>query len=145
MLYMMGTLIIDTRPFSIDVMDRDADASIVAKPVIGGFTPKEFTGEGEDEITLSGQLLPIRIGGLDQLEIVHEMRKAGTRFPLMRGDGWRYGWFAITRINESHAELNRNGVPFIVKHSITMTKTQSDSGSGQQIIDGLLSLFSVFN
>ncbi len=75
-----------------------ACASIVSKPVIGALPPQEFTGEGEDEITRAGQILPVRIGGPDQLEIAHQMRWAGTRFPLMRGDGYRYGWFAITSI-----------------------------------------------
>lgn len=145
MLYMLGTLTVDTRPFSIDTMERQAGASIVSKPVIGALPPKEFTGEGEDEITLAGQILPVRIGGLDQLEIAHQMRRAGTRFPLMRGDGYRYGWFAITSISESHSELTRTGVPFVVRHSITMIKTEPDVGAGQQIIQGLLSLFNTFN
>lgn len=122
-----------------------ACASIVSKPVIGALPPQEFTGEGEDEITLAGQILPVRIGGPDQLEIAHQMRWAGTRFPLMRGDGHRYGWLAITSISESHSELARTGVPFVVRHSITMIKTEHDIGARQQIIQGLLSLFNALN
>lgn len=141
MLYMVGTLPLDTRPFSVDGMSRDADASIVAKPVIGAAPPKEFTGEGEDDITLSGQLVPSKIGGLDELEILHEMRRAGTRFPLMRGDGWRPGWYAITKISEQHKDLGRDGVGFTIAVTISMTKVEQDAGSGQQIISGLLSLF----
>ena len=72
MLHMLGTLTVDTRPFSIDAMERSADASIVAKPVIGAAPPKEFTGDGEDDITISGQILPLRIGGLNQLELAHQ-------------------------------------------------------------------------
>ncbi len=95
MLYMIGTLALDTRPFAVDEMSREADASIAAKPLMGAAQAKEFTGEGEDDITLSGQLLPTKIGGLDQLEILHQMRKQGTPFPLMRGDGMRFGfWLA---------------------------------------------------
>lgn len=141
MLYMLGTLTVDTRPFSIDTMDRTADASIVSKPVIGGFQPKEFTGEGEDEITISGEIIPHRIGGLSHLEMAHEMRRAGTRFPLSRGDGTFFGWYAISKINEKHSDLMRDGVGFKVAHTITMVKTGMDFGSGQQVISGLLSLF----
>lgn len=141
MLYMIGALSLDTRPFNVDEMSRDADASIVAKPVIGGFQPKEFTGEGEDDITLSGQLLPAKIGGLTELEFAHEMRRTGARFPLMRGDGTRFGWYAISRISERHRDLGRDGVGFTVQVSISMTKTQPTAGAGQQVISGLLSLF----
>lgn len=141
MLYMIGTLALDTRPFAVNEMSRNADASIVAKPLIGAAPGKEFTGQGEDDITLTGQLLPTRIGGLDELEVLHQMRRAGTRFPLMRGDGWRYGWYAITRISEQHRGLGRDGVGFAVEVTIMMTKTEATDGAGQQIISGLLSLF----
>lgn len=144
MLYMLGTLSIDTRPFSIDDMQRTASADIASKALIGAFPAKEFTGEGDDEITLSGQLLPTKIGGLDELEMAHEMRRGGTKFPLQRGDGTRLGWFAITRITESHTDLTRNGVGFVVKHTIVMTKVRPDTGAGQQVITGLLSLFGIF-
>lgn len=144
MLYMLGTLEIDTRPFSIDDMQRSSSAEIASKPLMGAFPSKEFTGEGDDEITLSGQLLPTKIGGLDELEIAHGMRRSGTRFPLQRGDGTRLGWFAITRISENHTHLGRDGVGFVIKHTIVMTKVQPDTGSGQQIISGLLSLFGIF-
>jgi phage protein U len=141
MLYMIGTLALDTRPFAVNDMSRNADASIVAKPLIGAAPGKEFTGEGEDDITLSGQLLPTKIGGLDELEVLHQMRRSGTRFPLMRGDGFRFGWYAISRMSEQHKDLGRDGVGFTVQVTITMTKTEPSSGSGQQIISGLLSLF----
>lgn len=143
MLYMIGSLALDTRPFNVDEITREAEASIVAKPLIGAFPAKEFTGEGEDDITLSGQLLPSKIGGLSELEVAHQMRRDGARFPLMRGDGTRLGWYAITRISERHRELGRDGVGFIVQVSISMTKTQATAGAGQQIIAGLLSLFGV--
>ncbi len=144
MLYMLGTLTIDTRPFSVDEMQRTASADIASKALIGTLPGKEFTGEGDDEITLSGQILPTKIGGLDELEIAHEMRRNGVRFPLQRGDGVRLGWFAITRVTESHSDLTRGGVGFVVKHTVVMTRVQPDVGSGQQIISGLLSLFGIF-
>ena len=141
MLYMIGTLALDTRPFSVDDMSRDADASIVAKPLMAAAPGKEFTGGGEDDITLSGQLLPTKIGGLDELEVLHQMRRSGTRFPLMRGDGWRYGWYAIAKIGEQHMDLGRDGVGFTVRVTVSMTRTEAAEGAGQQIISGLLSLF----
>jgi uncharacterized protein len=141
MLYMLGTLTIDTTPFSIDAMERDSGSSIAIKPVMGRLQPKEFTGEGEDEITLSGQILPQVLGGMNEMETLQQMRVNGTRFPLMRGDGWRPGWYVITHISERHREIQRNGVGFVIAHAITMIKTDPDTGSGGQIISGLIALF----
>lgn len=141
MLYMIGTLMLDTRPFNADEMSRESDADIASKPLMGRLPGKEFMGEGDDRITLSGQLLPFKTGGLTELEFAHSMRRRGARFPLHRGDGYRLGWFAITNISERHTELSRNGVGHIVIHSITMEKVQAEAGAGQQVIFGLLSLF----
>lgn len=141
MLYLLGAVAIDTAPFSIDRMERQASGSIAAKPIIGGRQRKENTGEGEDDITLTGQILPTRIGGLSELETLHEMRRKGTRFPLMRGDGFRFGWYVINKISEKHENILRNGVGFTVQHSVTMEQADMDAGDGQQVILGLLSLF----
>ncbi|NMG39792.1 phage tail protein [Chelativorans sp. ZYF759] len=141
MLYMIGTLTLDTRPFSVNEVTRQAGADIASKPLIGTLPGKEFMGEGDDRITLTGQLLPFKTGGLTELEFAHQMRRQGTRFPLHRGDGQRLGWFAITSIKESHRHLDRTGVGHVVSHSIAMEKVQPDAGAGQQIIFGLLALF----
>lgn len=142
MLYMLGSVEIDTSPFPIEEMERDADASIVAKPIIGGRPSKEFTGEGEDDIILSGEILPYHVGGLDQLETLHEMRRQGARFPIQRGDGWRPGWYSITRIRESHRELSGEGVGYVIKQETSLTRVEPDAGEGQQLLIGLINLFS---
>lgn len=139
-LYHIGSLTLDTRPFNADSMTRRAGADVVKKPVMGGLKPTEFMGEGDDNITLSGQLLPFKTGGLDELEIAHSFRRAGMRLPVMRGDGRSLGWFQITSLSEAHKELMRNGIGFIVKYRINLTRTEPDNGSSG-IIGALLSVF----
>lgn len=141
MLYMIGTLSFDTRPFNADEFERTATADLAEKPVIGGFAPSEFMGEGEDQITLSGQLLPSKIGGLTEIEVADTMRKAGARVPVMRGDGKRLGTYSIINIREKHKHLLRNGVGFTVNYSIKLKKVQADRDGAGSVISGLLSLF----
>ncbi|MEJ8474441.1 phage tail protein [Roseibium algae] len=141
MLYMLGTVEIDTRPFSADDVQRNGTADLVKKPVIGGMAPSEFTGDGGETLTISGQLLPSKIGGLTELEALQEMRRQGARFPVMRGDGARLGTFAIAAISESHKTLLRDGVGFVVSYSIQMQRVQQDQGGRRQTVQGLLSLF----
>ena len=119
----------------------EGSASIVAKPVMGGRQRKENTGEGEEDITIEGPVLPFRIGGLSEIEILHEMRRSGARFPLMRGDGYRFGWYAINRLREGHRHLMRDGVGFVVTYSISMEQVQFDAGGGQQVVSSILSIF----
>lgn len=140
MLYQIGTLTLDTRPFSADDVDRSASADFAVKPLIGAMPGREFMGEGDDKLTISGQLLPFKTGGLTHLEIAHGLRRSGQRLPVMRGDGKMFGWFVIEDIRESHSELMRDGVGFVVKHTIKLVKV-SPEGAAASIIGSLLSLF----
>jgi hypothetical protein len=142
MLYQIGSLTLDTRPFNADEMGRAATADYAVKPLIGTLPGREFMGEGDDKITLSGQLLPFKTGGLTELEVAHGFRQSGQRLPLMRGDGKMFGWFAIESIQETHRDLMRDGVGFTVKHSIVLVKVGPE-GASPNIIGSLLSLFGV--
>jgi len=138
MLYQIGPLTLDTRPFNADGVRRSADAAFAAKPVIATLSPREFMGEGEDRITVSGQLLPFKTGGLSELETAHSLRRQGVAMPVVRGDGRSFGWFVIERISETHRELMRDGVGFVVRYSLTLVKTKP---GGTGIIGTILSLF----
>ncbi|MBO9125446.1 MULTISPECIES: phage tail protein [unclassified Rhizobium] len=140
MLYSIGALTLDTRPFSVDEMQRSTSADFADKPVMGGMIAREFMGEGEEKITLSGQLLPFKTGGLTELEMAHGFRRSGQKLPVLRGDGARLGWYVIDTITENHTDLMRDGVGFFVKHSISLTKVSPD-GASPGIIVTILSLF----
>ncbi|MGY6703167.1 phage tail protein [Roseinatronobacter sp.] len=142
MLYQIGTLTLDTRPFSADDVNRSASADFAVKPLIGAMQAREFMGEGDDTLTISGQLLPFKTGGLTELEVAHQFRKSGQRLPVMRGDGKMMGWFVIESIQERHSELMRDGVGFVVKHQIQLARVGPE-GAASSIIGALLSLFGV--
>ncbi|UXS04480.1 phage tail protein [Agrobacterium tumefaciens] len=143
MMYFLGAVMIDAKPFSADAVRRDSSGSLVVKPVMGGRQRKENVGEGEDDLTLSGSLLPNRIGGLTQLEVLHSMRRNGARFPVMRGDGTRLGWYGIKAMTEEHRDLMSDGVGFELLYTIVLEQADERPGDGQSVIGGLLSLFSL--
>lgn len=140
MLYQIGPISMDTFPFNADKFKRKASADIAKKPVIGTLKPKEFMGEGDEQITLSGQLLPSKIGGLSELDALDNFRTGGASLPVIRGDGVSLGWYIIENVSEDHTELMRDGVGFKVSYSISLTKSQPDGGA-VGIIGAVLDLF----
>ncbi len=141
MLYLVGAVALDTAPFSIDEMERTASADFAVKPLLRNSPPaREFMGEGDDTITLSGQLLPERIGGLTELETMHGLRRAGQRLPVMRGDGRMLGWYVITEIRERHAQLGRSGIGGTLEHTLTLVKVDP-AGASPSLLGSLISLF----
>ncbi|MCB8835922.1 phage tail protein [Aurantimonas sp. VKM B-3413] len=142
MLYMIGPIMLDTFPFNADKFERRAKGDYAVKPVIGSLPPREPMGEGDDVITLSGQLLPFKIGGLTELALADQLRITQTALPAMRGDGGSLGWRVIDEIRESHEDLMRNGVGFAVQYQMQLTKVPvPSSGTGAGVISMIASLF----
>ena len=142
MLYQLGALTVDTRPFNADSVSRSAGADIAKKPTMGGLKPKEFMGEGDETFTLSGQLLPTKIGGWTELSVVDGYRRAGASLPLVRGDGVSLGWYKIETVSERHKDLTSSGVGFTVRYSLKLTKSAPDA-SAQGLVQSILSIFDI--
>ncbi|WP_319498096.1 phage tail protein [uncultured Cohaesibacter sp.] len=144
MLYCIGAVIVDTRPFSAEEMGHSVSATWAEKAVMGTMPPSEFMGAEAETMTLSGTLLPYKLGGLTALETLKGYVGAGAVVPVMRGDGARLGNFALVSISETHKHLQRQGVGFVVSYSLSL-KMMPGSGLGRmQTIEGLLSLFDAF-
>lgn len=145
MLFQIGPLTLDTRPFSAESFGRSAGADRAVKAVMGGIQPREKMGEGDDTITISGQLLPMRLGGLTELDLAYSLAEAATPLPVMRGDGRMFGWYEIDKVSDQHTDLGRFGVGFVVRYTLTLTKVGADAAVGNSqsggLVGMLLSLF----
>lgn len=127
MLYQLGALKIDVTPFNVDGVKVDTNADHVDKPVLGAAPPTEFVGEGVYTMRLTGALFPAAIGGLDELDLLHDMRASGTPQPVTRGDGRFLGWFAITSVGEAHHHIGTNGIGAKVQVSIRLKRSGKPS------------------
>lgn len=143
-LFWVGPLQLDTFPFNADRFERQASGDYAVKPVMGGLKPREAMGEGDDVITLSGQLLPTKIGGLTELDLADQFRMSQQPLPCQRGDGKSLGWRVIDSMRESHEDLQRDGIGFAVTYSLQLTKVPAPSAaSGSGMIAMITSLFGI--
>lgn len=71
----------------------------------------QFTGPGDDHVTLSG-LLVAEIGHrYSSIETLAEMAGAGETYPLIDGLGRIFGHYRIVTIEEEHLSILAGGVP----------------------------------
>lgn len=142
MLYQVGPLTFDTFPFSINSVKREAAADYAKHALLNRRRGYEFEGPGDDVLTLSGECLPLRIGGLSEIELAHQIRDAGDPVFVMRGDGLVAGWHVVTGVEEGHEMIMPNGVGFVVKHQIKLERVDDPGpAAGAGMIASLLSLF----
>lgn len=127
MLFQLGALTLDVFPFNTHGYTRETGADFVKKDVMGAQRPSEFVGEGDESMTFDFRLYPEKLGGLPQLEVLHQMRRSGVAQILVRGDGANLGWFNIERINERSSYLDPSGVGRLVEGSISLSKAPRPS------------------
>jgi Phage protein U len=89
---------------------------------VGGRNARQFTGDGDDTITLSGLLAPDQFGKLESLAELRKMGSAGDAYVLVDGAGRVYGAFVIEGMNEGQTLHMKDGTPRRIDFSIDLTR-----------------------
>lgn len=139
MLIQVGPVSIDSaRGPSLDSLDRTTKASLAEKGLLGGLPGDEWTG-WSGEISLSGRILPLHLGGLDALESLHRWCRTGTKVPVLRGDGAFLGWYAIESVRERHGTMSPMGVGYEATWDVALKRQARPDGASIDLMIGLVS------
>lgn len=146
MLFQLGAVTVDVRPFNVDEVKRKGAADFADKDLLGRRKGSEFVGVGTETLELSGKILPFRRrgDGRPALEAMWGQMRAGQPIFVMRGDGTILGWMRIDSIDESHASLVKGGggVGSEISHEIKLTRVEAPGSAGAlSHLDAMLSLF----
>jgi phage protein U len=138
MLFQVGAVAIDVRPFNIDSVEREGAADFADKDLLGRRKGSEAVGIGTETLQLKGTVLPFRRrgNGLPALETQWGQMRAQEPVFVLRGDGMVMGWMRIDSIKEAHSHLAQGGVG----HEMTRVAPPGGDAMLSQL-DQLLSLF----
>ena len=109
MLAALGMFVFETDTALFDRMGRDRDWRHDRTPRFGARAASQFTGPGDDRITLVGMLVPEIAGSYSALETLAEMADEGEAWPLADGRGNLYGTYTIERLSEDRVNLIDDG------------------------------------
>lgn len=141
MLYQLGPITIETAGLEVHEVTRDYGADYAAKDLIGAQRSREFTGEADEKITLSGTIFPYRQAGTFQkLADLEALAKSGVPQLLVRGDGRNLGWMLIERVREKASHISAHGVGRVTTYEIEMVKSPV-AASTDSIVSLLVQLF----
>jgi phage protein U len=96
---------------------------------VGARNGRQFTGPGDDTITISGVLVPELAGKLASLDDLRAMADKGQAYVLVDGAGTVYGAYLITGMHQTGSNIGRTGVPRRVDFSITLERTDDNRAS----------------
>lgn len=104
---------------------------------VGMRAASQFAGPGDDTITLGGLLAPGQIGNAEALDDIAAMADAGRAYPLLDGEGYVYGAFVITDLDEDKRNFLVDGQALAVDFVIGLKRVDDDQGetgaAGQEV------------
>lgn len=93
---------------------------------VGRRASRQFLGPGDDQIKLSGVLMPEVAGDILSLDTLRLMGDDGAAWPLIEGTGRIYGLFVIEDIQEGRTLFFADGTPRRIDFEISLTRIDDD-------------------
>lgn len=143
MLFQLGAVTISSPgPFNATDVAEEFGSDFAVKPLVGAPQDREFTGEADGRMTLSGTLFPTRYAawgratGLDEVEMLRAVTGSGEPQPLVRGDGRNLGFWLVEKVTTKSAKLSADGVGRVVAYDIGLVR--SAAGATPAALAGML-------
>ncbi|WP_321334870.1 phage tail protein [Breoghania sp.] len=118
----LGPHIFTIAPLNFQSIERETEACWPSIPRFGTAPGRQFTGFGEDPITISGLLFPEEMGGRDAYESVRATQAAAQPVLMV---GWAtasaarvFGRVVILRISDTQSIISREGQGRRVEYEI---------------------------
>jgi phage protein U len=127
MLMALGMFPFDLPLLAYDELQRRTDWRHARNPRVGARDATQFTGPGDDTITLSGTAYAELCDGRASLGELRRMADAGEARPLVDGAGYIYGAFVITALDEKHKAILPDGTPLRIDFSLDLLRVDVEA------------------
>jgi phage protein U len=128
----LGPHIFEVAPLNYQEIIRETEAKWPAIARFGGRPGRQFTGFGEDVITISGLLFPDELGGRREFEAIRATQKAARPVLMM---GWSpeittaaqlLGRVVILHVGDTQSAIGRHGMGRRVSFDIEVAPFAGD-------------------
>jgi hypothetical protein len=109
-LFTWGDVQFVVQPFNIHETDHETGTDWAQKEVVGAAIFREYVGELDEQMFFRGRVFPYRLGGFSDLQKFEDYRRDGNSHPLIRGDGYKLGWFVCEKLVRAHTFLSGQGI-----------------------------------
>ena len=125
MMMTLGLFVFSLSTLAYHELQRQTDWKHPSTPRVGTRDAHQFTGKGDDIITLSGWIAPELTGSVYGLDALRLMADTGKSWILIQGTGRIYGSFVITSLTENKSQLAKNGDAARIAFTLSLTRTDA--------------------
>ena len=139
MMMALGMFVFSLRTLAYPELQRQTQWKYASNPRVGRRDAQQFTGKGDDTITLSGWIAPELTGSVFSLDALRLMADTGKSWFLIQGTGRIYGTYLIESIEEGRTVLDGSGDARRIEFTIKLKRTDDSvlSSLGLGDISGL--------
>ncbi|MCG7219492.1 phage tail protein [Acinetobacter sp. AG3] len=124
MMMIYGMFVFSIPTATYQKLQRQTDWNHVSNNRVGDMPAYQFTGKGEDVITLDCSIVP-EFGSQLSLTALRLMGDTGKSFPLIDGTGKIYGLWALKSLGDEYEHFFKDGKARKVDFNLTLIKTQT--------------------
>lgn len=132
-----------------DTLDRDTNFTWAAQQRLSRSPARQFTGVGDETISIEGTLYPHLFGGLKTLDNLRADGAKGQPMALVRFitiapdlalgqpkqfSGQLIGEFVLTRVRQSDSVIGKEGLPLKVKFILELMNYGGDSSDAREFL-----------
>jgi phage protein U len=122
MMMALGVFVFGLETLAYQEFQRQTEWRHGATSRIGAQPARQFTGRGDETLTLPGVLVPGLAGLSLSLDTLRYMADTGKAWPLVEGTGRLYGAWVIERLQETRTLFFRDGAARRIEFTLTLQR-----------------------
>jgi len=128
----LGLFVFETASLPFESFDRSTDWRYGQADRFDARKASQFTGPGDDKITLTGVLYGGQIGSYGALSTIRDMADAGEAYPLIDGSGNVMGNWFIKSLKETRTLFFVDGMPRKADFTLDLERAEDDAQTQSQ-------------
>lgn len=122
MMMILGMFVFMRETIAYQSFDRSVSWKYPSNSRIGKRNATQYVGLGDENISMSGVLLPEITGGKLSLLALEMMADSGRAWPLIEGTGTIYGFYIIESMKQTNTIFFQDGAPRRIEFSIELKR-----------------------
>lgn len=137
MMMILGMFVFSIRTAAYQNLQRSTSWNHVSNSRVGSMPAYQFTGKGEDTMTLEGSIVP-QFGSQLSITTLRVMGDTGKAFPLIAGNGKIFGLWVIDNVEETQTYFFKDGTPRKIEFSLKIKKIQTAEVLIKSVVSNVL-------
>lgn len=125
MMLALGMFIFSVHTVAYQELQRQTDWRWASSNRVGAQPALQYTGRGDDKITLPGVILPELTGTVVSLDELRGMANTGRAWPMIDGTGRMRGLYVIESLSETQTLFFSDGTARRVEFSLSLKRVDA--------------------